>query len=323
MQGKGLTHFENISNVNIGQETFLALSNHGNALQTLKLALTNDGFLALGCLHGCTGLSALEIAAPSSSAVDLKAIQNDVFLDILTWLKSCHNLRDITFENVLSAADLLTPVLSETVLRVQSLQINAKEGSMYVMKDHQEFHKALGLQSHLRSLTLRAEPDPPSYDAIDHLVGSLCALKELRELNLTRISDYFTDSHVSQLAQYLPKLESLYVGGLGLTDAVWDKLSTLRSLKSVTFSNITSFTTGGMLDFISSLDAGNQGLVLSIDRADFDSALTEEEQTLVRDTLAVKVDGRFAYERTAGMTFGEPPARHMRLIFCDTRSEPA
>lgn len=300
MQGGGLTLFENFSNCNIGQETFLALSGHGNNLKTLKLTLADDGFLALGRLSGCTGLETLKIVAPPSAAVDLKATNNDAYLDILTWLKSCQDLQEITFENMLSAPDLLSSVLSQASPRLQSLQINAKEGSMYVMKDHQEFHRALGHQVHMRSLTLRAEPDPPSRDAIDELVQDLCFLRELRELNLTRISDYFTDAHVIQLVQHLPNLESLYIGGLGLSDTIWANISTLAFLKSVTFSNITAFTIGTLLDFIDSLGPGNQGLVLSIERADFDTALTEDEQSLVREALFVKIDGRFAYEPTRG-----------------------
>lgn len=77
--------------------------------------------------------------------------------------------------------------------------------------------------------------------------------QELRELNLTRISDYFSDEHIALIAQQLRNLEDLYIGGYGVSDAVFPHLTELRNLKVVTFSGITSFTEAGILDFVDPL----------------------------------------------------------------------
>ncbi|KAL2358697.1 Phosphomethylpyrimidine kinase-domain-containing protein [Cryomyces antarcticus] len=54
-------------------------------------------------------------------------------------------------------------------------------------------------------------------------------------------------------------------------------------------------TARGLLDFISKLGPGNEAIVVSVDNADPEDHLTEEEQKLVRDELANKVGGRFDY----------------------------
>lgn len=91
---------------------------------------------------------------------------------------------------------------------------------MYVAKDHHDFHAALGGQTGLRNLSLRADPESTSRDDIEAIMAALCSLQELRVLTLARVSDYFSDEHLSLLAQCLPHLEELAIGGYGISDAV-------------------------------------------------------------------------------------------------------
>lgn len=72
-------------------------------------------------------------------------------------------------------------------------------------------------------------------------------------MRLTRISDYFSDEHIGSIAQQLHNLEDLYIGGYGVSDAVFKHLTTLKSLKVVNFSGITAFTEDGILEFVNSL----------------------------------------------------------------------
>ncbi|KAG9984927.1 hypothetical protein KCU78_g20820, partial [Aureobasidium melanogenum] len=86
------------------------------------------------------------------------------------------------------------------------------------------------------------------------------------------------------------------VSGWLLSDRTLNTLSNLGNLKSVSITGLSVFTANGLLDFIDKLGPGNRGLAISIDMASLDAALSSEEQDLVRDTLATKVQGRFEYQ---------------------------
>lgn len=299
MQPNTLTYFENISTVGIGAETTLALNSHDKSLQTLKLALADEGILALGYLRGCTSIESLSIGSLRPS-VDLKATQNDVYVEIVEWLRTCKNLRDIKLENIVSAPDLLTPMLLESDIKLEELQIKATEGSMYLVMDHRDFHQSLAQQPTLRRLLLRADPEAMSRDDIEALMNAFCSLTELRELNLTRISDYLSDEHIKLLASHLPNLEELYIGGYGISDAVWQSLAALPELKTLTFSGLTNFTEQGMLSFVNDLKESNRGIALSIDMAETESAIPQSGQDTIREALSSTLDGRFEYQLLRG-----------------------
>lgn len=294
-----MIHFENISNCHIGLETAVALNSHGKSLAVLKLYLTGDKVEALGCLGQCTSVTTLAVDY-SGPPDNLKATQNDLYLEITEWLRNCTSLRDISISNMVSAPDLMLPVLLTDVIQLHKLQINSNEGLMYLVKDHQDFHQSLGQKRSLQELSLRADPEGLSGDPLESVTNSICSLSDLRHLHLTRISDYFSDQHIKAFAQHLQNLEHIYIGGFGISDGVWDDVARLRNLKSLTFSGLTVFTTDGIIRFIEQLGDGNQGLVLGIDNADADSPLTSEEQELIQEALAAKVDGSFAYQLLRG-----------------------
>jgi hypothetical protein len=58
---------------------------------------------------------------------------------------------------------------------------------------------------------------------------------------------------------------------------------------------MTSFTFEGIINYISNLQPGNYGLLLSIMSATIESQLNASEQAFIRDTIAEKVDGRFEF----------------------------
>ncbi|KAK8192509.1 hypothetical protein M8818_007679 [Zalaria obscura] len=296
LRQNSLTEFQNISNCGIGLETCLGLGSHGKSLKTLKLALTAEGLPGLGVLKDCTSMETFELEdlRPPN---DLQTSHNDIFLDMVEWLKQCSSLREISLTNFVSAPALLEAILSGSDIQLEKLEINAtKEDCLYVVKDHQAFHLALSQQRNLRSLLLKANPDPPSRDDLEILCSTLCALTELRELKLSRTSDYFTDSHVHMLAQSLVNLEDLYVSGYGITDNALISVSSLGNLKSANFSGLTYFTKDGLLNFVDRLGPGNQGLAVFVDAADPDRGLTDMAQDQVREALAEKVQGRFEYQ---------------------------
>jgi hypothetical protein len=295
-----LTRLEILGDCGVGAETCLALNNHRESLRELRLSLDEQGILALGLLKECTEITTLAIGAERTT-VDLKATQNDVYLEIIDWLKDCNRLKNVTFRNVVSAPDLLIPILQNKSVELNSLEINTtKDDNMYVVKDHHDFHRALAQQTSLSSLLLRADPDPGARDDVETLVNTLCSLSGLRDLKLIQISYWFNEQHISLLGKHLSDLESLYVGGYGITDNVFPAVAKMKKLKALNFSGMTSFTTEGVADFIETLGPGNAGLQLNVENADQESALSEDEQNLLNELIQVKVDGRFEYQLFRG-----------------------
>lgn len=300
MPWNSLVEFENLAECNIGPETCLAFNIHGSSLKSLKLALPEKGISGLGLLKSCTKIERLKIT-DLNPPHDLKATQNDVFLDVVSWLKDCKNLREVSLTDFPSAPDILAEVLMAGESRLEELEIGGREDSLYMLKEHDDFHTALGTQISLRHLLLKCDSEPFVPERRDNLVDQLCRLKNLRYLKLTRTSDFFQDNHIKTLASSLTMLEDLLIAGWQLGDACLEPLSKLTNLKSIIFNGPSNFTSSGLLDLIANLGAGNQGLALSVDMAITDTRLSDEEQDVVREALIAKVQGRFEYQLIRGM----------------------
>ncbi|KAI5211123.1 hypothetical protein E4T38_01735 [Aureobasidium subglaciale] len=291
-----LQYFENIGECGIGIETCRALNTHAESLRFLALAIPDKGIEGLGLMKNCTVIETLKLT-DTQPPHDLKEMQKDTLHGMIEWLKQCTKLREVNLTDFISAPDILTPALSEEGVDLEDLQINARrDDCMYALREHSEFHAAIGLQTKLQSLVLKADPDPLEPVARNQLCESLCELRDLRYLQLTRSSDYFQDDQLQLLGENLLNLEDLNVSGWLLSDSTLATLSNLGNLKSLTFNGLSVFTADGLLEFIDKLGPSNRGLAISIDMASLDAALSGEEQDLVRDTLATKVQGRFEYQ---------------------------
>ncbi|THW25587.1 hypothetical protein D6D23_04208 [Aureobasidium pullulans] len=290
-----LQWFENIGECGIGIETCKAFSTHARSLKFLSLAVPDKGIEGLGLMQDCTAVETLKLR-DTQAPHDLKEMHKDTLDGMIEWLKQCTKLREVNLTDFVSAPDILTPALSEEGIDLEDLQISAKDDCMYVLRDHQDFHAAIGLQTKLQSLVLKSDPDPLEPAARNQLCEALCELSDLRYLELTRTSDYFQDDQLQLIGENLLKLEDLSVSGWLLSDQTLRKLSNLGNLKTVTFNGLSVFTADGLLEFIDNLGPGSRGLVLSIDMASLDASLSSEEQDLIRETLATKVQGRFEYQ---------------------------
>ena len=305
LRPNSLTLFQNDSGCGIGSETCQALALHASSLITLHLAIGDSGIPDLGTLQPCTSLESLTLT-DLRSPHDLKATQNDVFENMVTWLQQCTKLRDLALNDFVSAPDLLTPMLEKQDIQLHHLQINAlRDNGLYVLKENQAFHQAISRQTSLVSLLLKADADGSFGDDVELLCNCLCAMKSLKRLNLTRTTEYFTDLHVSMLSEHLTNLEELRVDGYGITDASLKRLSSLPHLTSLEFGGVTTFTTNGLLDFVERLSPGNQGLALSVERAAVEGVLSVEERIQIRDAITAKVNGRFTYEPIADPDISE------------------
>ena len=285
-----MEHFEIFSFSQIGAESFLALNCHRETLTELKLnGIKAQSIPALSMLKGCTNLSSLSLSENGVATQDLEKRHNDNFLEIVAWLCQCKALRSISLSNLLSAPALLTPVLLESDIHLTNLVL---EG--YMMSDSRNFHGALAQQTSLQDLWLKGESSDNPED-VDLLVESLSKLENLTDMRLQDVSDNFQDKHFCILAKSLQRLEVWESTGFAITDAIWSDMASMKSLRRLEFNALTRFTSNGIMDFILNLDLGNDGLLLNVSMQDVDFDLSEEDQFMIKETIASKVDGRFEF----------------------------
>jgi hypothetical protein len=282
-----LKSFTTFSRTQFGSETCLALNKHGASLKVLELQLENEVIPQLGILRECTALESIKLT-DAGKIIDLKS-NEEAISEITSWLLSCHKLHALILHGLTSGAALATPVLLSDKIRLEELEIDN-----YPESDQDSFHRALLNQAGLQRLLLDGE-EVKTRDGLDTFVHSICQLKQLRSLKLVSVSANFSDRHINAITEQLESLEHIYVGGLGLRDISLESVAYLKHLQSVTFSGLTNFTMEGFLELIGRLGPGNRGLVLTVDTANPDDGLSEDEQTFVRNALIEAVDGRFEY----------------------------
>lgn len=300
LRPQSLESFVIFSSSMIGPQSFLALSSsHGNTLTELKLnSLTANAMENLNLLKGCINITSLLLSEGPGSETDLEHRHNDVFLEVVAWLKECKKLQTISLSHFFSGPSLLTAVLLEHKIQLRELNLDG-----YVMTPAKTFHRALVHQPSLQSVCLKGEGDDISALGLEGygiLVDSLCHLHNLTDLRLKNIAEFFNDDHIRLLAQNLPHLENLETGGWLLTDSSLEELCKLEVLKRLDFSAITYFTAEGIMKSIRLLGPGNMGFVLAVLMADMEYNLTPREQKSIRDAIAKQVGGKFEFQMIRG-----------------------
>jgi hypothetical protein len=282
---------ETIRNIGADSKTFAALNCHSESLRDLRLCVGRESLPNLSVLQGCTALEALRIEDEESTNIDLEQTHNGTFTEMTAWLSKCENLRVISFSGFRSAPALITPLLLGGHMKLRKLEIDS-----YLPGESSVFHRALTHQKEsLRDLQLLGDTENMGRDDVDTLVDSLKQLTGLTTLKLALVQEILQDDHLIAIISNLKQLEDLYITGLEIKDGVLDCVADLSYLKSVTFSGISKLTLEGLLEFVSRLGPGNQGIRVMIDMADPDTLLSDEEVALVREVLAEKVGGSIEY----------------------------
>ena len=303
--------FEIFSFSQIGAESFLALNCHLETLTELKLnGIKAESIPALSMLKGCTNLTSLLLSENITATQDLEKRHYDIFLEVVAWLCQCKKLRTISLYNLLSSPALLTPVLLESSIHLTKLTL---EG--YLMSESRDFHRALSQQTNLQDLWLKGDSSDNPED-VDVLVESLSKLENLTDMRLQEVSDYFQDKHFCTLAKSLQRLEVWESSGYGVTDAIWSDMASMKSLRRLDIGAQTRFTSNGIRDFIVNLGPGNNGLLLNIAMQDVDFNLTDEEQSMIREIMTSKVDGRFDFTLSRGKKAPSRANHSIPLSFC-------
>jgi hypothetical protein len=96
------------------------------------------------------------------------------------------------------------------------------------------------------------------------------------------------------LISHLRDLEDLQFSGYEATDDLLRALANLHHLRTLNIHALSSFSYDGILTYILTLNPDtNQGLTLSIMNQNTESGLDESQETIIRKTIATKVDGKF------------------------------
>jgi hypothetical protein len=194
-----------------GPQTFLSLNNHHASLKHLSLGnLQGPALSSLSLLKDCIAIETLDLH-DNVGTTDLEATENDVFLEIISWLINCKQLKNISLSNFVNGPRILTSVCLEHSIKLDSLLL-----IKYNLPGNQDFHRALAQQTSLTSLHLKGDAEDSFRDDIETLVVCLGKLKNLKYLNILDISDYFRTSEIQLLALNLPKvgflLHFIFVG---------------------------------------------------------------------------------------------------------------
>jgi hypothetical protein len=288
-----LEYVEMISYSNLERLSFEAMGAHKQSLKELKLgSLSRAAIENLNCLKDCTSLHTIFLEEATGST-QLERFHNDVFVEVIEWLSSCPNLRDLTLQKFYDGPAILAQVLSSPTVRLTKLSL---EGYHLRRQDSAAFHAALAEQKSLESLWLRGNGEDASPEDLTTMVEALCNLSNLRELVLKDISDEFEEHHIASLALNLPLLEDLWTSGGEIGGDVLSALASLTSLKNLTLYAMTQFSCEEIIGFLSLLDEKTQrGFNLALMTADLGYDLNQEEQDLIRDVIRTKLEGRFDF----------------------------
>lgn len=287
-------YFELISSSLIARSSFEALGRH-KSLRELRLAsLSREAMENLNGLKGCTELHTLLLE--DSGAVQLEALNNDVFLDVVYWLSSCTKLKDITLKKFVDGPALLAQVAVAPSVRWSKLTLESGKGYGYALR-HQsaaQFHTALAEQTELEMLALRGSGEDSTPDDLNIMVESICRLTNLKALSLKDVSDEFEETHIINLAMNLPLLEELWTSGGEVSANILQALTNPKNLKQLELLALTQFTLDDVLDFLGQLNPQRQkGFVLNLMAVDQQYNMSNEELSIIHEYMLRNLDGRF------------------------------
>lgn len=288
-----LHYFELISLNDISAQSFSAFGRH-KTLQELKLSnLSATAVENLNSLKGCTELHTL-VLEDNTGAVQLEALNNDAFLEVVEWLSSCAKLRDLTLKRFFDGPAILSQVLVSPTVKLTKLSL---EGYNVRATSSRLFHTALSDQKSLEAVWLRGNGEDCVPDDLTIMVDGLSNITHLKELVLKDVSDEFQEEHITRLALSLPELEEFWTSGDVVSGSLLEAFRNLRFLKKLDLYAMTQFTCDEIIDFLSQLDPEAQrGFQFSLMAADPNQGnLSDTEQDLIRDYIRSNLDGRFDF----------------------------
>jgi hypothetical protein len=276
----------------IGAETFKALCNHSDSLNSLGLlSLKRSGFQSLNELQHCLSLKSLRLEGASSARSYLWDTESQqVYEEVIGWLQKCASLQELEFVSVPASTSILTEVLKSPAIHITSL-------SLLTATVDGEFYMSLRKQQQLRHLVVKIIDDDV-LEAGDErhmvLAEAISSCEELRELDINELLSF---DAVDYICGSLPSLETLALDGDLIDDMFLTPISRLPKLKSLNILGASIISPDALLGFLDKISGEPGGeheeLQLYISNQNSDFKFTDEEEVRVATVLRNRFRGRF------------------------------
>lgn len=256
LRDDSLQNFKVLSTNKMGPHALEGLTNHARSLRSLTLS--SLGTTSLPFLHLLTSLQYLEelnIEASTTLPPRMWAPDGEDPLPMVAiWLKGCKSLKQLSISKLAGGSKLLSDVLVSPDLRLRKLDVR-------LVDDEEAFYSALGHQADLETLVFRSHAEIIDQDGVrhDNFLDSICACMKLRHIDI--IQEFgidqvqLTTEDLFLVKEALRNLEELSFEGENLTDAIFEPLSQIPSLRAVYISGLSLFTYDGIKFFIEALQA--------------------------------------------------------------------
>lgn len=292
-----LENFRVLSANEIGLGALEGLLNHSRSLRSLELSsLGNTSLPFLHLLSSCQYLEELKIEASIPSPPSTWAVDGEDPLPILaTWLKECKTLKRLGISKLAGASKLLSDVLDSPDLRLRELDVE-------LIDDDEAFYSALGYQADLESLVFRSNAEVPDPNGARHdkLLDSICSCKKLRDLDIMQKAVgidqvQLTTDDLFLIKESLRNLEELNFDGENLTDAIFEHLAQMPSLRALYINGLSIFTYGGIRSFIEALNksGSHRDFRLDIVNQHGDAKIPERLEAELARLMASGLNGSF------------------------------
>ena len=197
------------------------------------------------------------------------------------WLSGCKSLRKLEVSNRYGPT-FATGVLMDENIPVRSLKVTPDTRGY-----SKTFYEALSTKSSLRELRVRCLEDYGSDRRDNHLWESILSMNSLQSLLIT--ASWLEDDDIKMITKRLNQLQCLEIGNYDSTNAIWDYLSGMPTLRTFIQKGASDFTLKGISSYIQKLGPGNRGFHLELNSPT--RTFTEEEMSFLRSLLRSRVDG--------------------------------
>lgn len=297
LRENSLENFRVLSANEIGLDALEGLMQHSRSLRSLELSsLGNTSLPFLHLLSSCQYLEELKIESsipspPSTWAAD----GEDPLPRVAIWLKESRSLKRLGISKLAGASKLLSDVLVSPDLRLRELDVE-------LIDDDEAFYSALGHQTDLESLVFRSNAEVPDPNGARHdrLLDSICSCKKLKDLDIMQKAIgidqvQLTTGDLFLIRESLRSLEELNFDGENLTDAIFEHLSQMPSLRALYINGISIFTYDGIKSFIEALmvAGSHRDFRLDIVNQNGDTQISERHEAELVKLMASSLNGTF------------------------------
>lgn len=297
LRENSLENFRVLSANEIGFDALEGLMHHSRSLRSLELSsLGNTSLPFLHLLTSCQYLEELKIESSIPSPPSMWAADGeDPLPRVAVWLKECRSLKRLSISKLAGASKLLSDVLSSPDLRLRELDVE-------LIDDEEAFYSALGYQTDLESLVFRSNAEVPDPNGARHdkLLDSICSCKKLRDLDIMQKATgidqvQLTTGDLFLIRESLRNLEELNFDGENLTDAIFEHLAQIPSLRALYINGLSIFTYEGIRSFIEALKvaSSHRDFRLDIVNQNGDTKISERHEAELTRLMASSLNGSF------------------------------